>query len=334
MEEINVPKTLSLIDKLIKSNFIYVICGLIICLLITAIFYCAFLRPTSNFPVGVFYTVDKGVTLSDLATKLESESIIRSAFWFKVYFKLVHNEQEIKIGDYSLENKENSWILANRFSKGDYKIVIRKTTIPEGYSTKQIGKLLEQKYFKVSFDEFVQWSKRYEGYLFPDTYFWPMNISASESVTAMKLNFDKVTRDLKLRADSLKKNWSDIVKMASVIELEANTDIDRHIISGIFWRRLLIGMPLQSNATLKYIGVNDTFVLSNDDKIIESPYNSYLNKGLPPTPICNPGYEALDASLNPTKTSYLYFLTGRDGKMYYAKTYDEHLKNKASYLDR
>jgi UPF0755 protein len=116
--------------------------------------------------------------------------------------------------------------------------------------------LIEEKFFKITAAEFLQWTKRYEGKLFPDTYLWPVNETASEAVTAMKLNFDKQTKDVSAKTVLAKKDFTDILKMASIIELEANNDIDRHIISGIFWRRLSIGMPLQANSTLKYADAN------------------------------------------------------------------------------
>ena len=106
----------------------------------------------------------------------------------------------------------------------------------------------------------------------------------------------------------------------------------RQIVSGILWKRLSLGMALQVDASFKYINGKGTKDLSLADLKIDSPYNSYLYKGLPPTPICNPGLGSIQAALTPTQTAYLFFLTDKTGNMHYAKTYAEHLLNKQKYL--
>jgi UPF0755 protein len=106
----------------------------------------------------------------------------------------------------------------------------------------------------------------------------------------------------------------------------------RQIVAGILWKRLSLEMPLQVDASFKYINGKNTSNLTLEDLKIDSAYNSYLYKGLPPTPICNPGLSSITATLTPIKTNYLYFLTDRRGEMHYAKTYSEHLQNKELYL--
>lgn len=323
-----IPTNNTLRNKIVVFGLVITI----VAFLSVGIFLSYIISASADFPQNTLYTISKGQSVSSVATDLENSGYIRSAFWFKVYFRIAYDGKDLNYGDYSLKSPINLVTLANRLATGDYKIAILKTTIPEGYTNKQIGSVLEEKYFKITNAEFSDWTKKYEGYIFPDTYLWPMNISTQEAVSAMILNFEKITKDIKTQSQNQKQVWSDVIKVASIIEMEANTEIDRHIVSDILWRRLAIGMPLQVNATLKYIGIKDTFVLTNDKKAIESPYNTYLHRGLPPTPICNPGLQAIDAAVNPTKTKYLYFLTGYDGKMYYAKSYDEHLANRAKYL--
>ncbi|MBP9816793.1 MAG: endolytic transglycosylase MltG, partial [Candidatus Pacebacteria bacterium] len=104
-------------------------------------------------------------------------------------------------------------------------------------------------------------------------------------------------------------------------------------VSGILWNRIELGMPLQVDAVFGYIQDTQTYSPSFDDLEIESPYNTYRNKGLPPGPIANPGVNSILAAVTPTKTEYLYYLTGRDGKMYYAETFEAHKANRARYLD-
>ena len=121
--------------------------------------------------------------------------------------------------------------------------------------------------------------------------------------------------------------------MASLVEKEARTDANRRIVAGVLWNRLALGMPLQVDAVFGYIFDRDTYSPSFEDLKVDSPYNTYTHKGLPPGPISNPGLESIYAALYPTKTNYLYYLTGRDTLMHYAKTYAEHQANRRKYLD-
>jgi UPF0755 protein len=121
--------------------------------------------------------------------------------------------------------------------------------------------------------------------------------------------------------------------MASIIEKEAVKDVDRPKIAGVFYNRLEIGMPLQSDATIQYIFDERKHIVSYSDLKIDSPYNSYLNKGLPPTPIANPGIKSIEAALEPEDNDYLYFVATVDGGNNYSKTYDEHLKYVKEYKE-
>jgi len=128
------------------------------------------------------------------------------------------------------------------------------------------------------------------------------------------------------------KNWSDIVIMASIIEEEAATAKDRRIISGILWKRLLKGMHLGVDAPFAYdIGKNSATLTTIDLKY-DSPYNTYLYGGLPPTPITNPGLDSIDAALHPETSPYYYYLSDKGDTIHYAKTFDEHKVNKERYI--
>ncbi len=179
-----------------------------------------------------------------------------------------------------------------------------------------------------------------EGYLFPDTYRIYASSTVTDVIEKMLDNFDKKLTD-KMRADIRKQGKSiyEIVTMASIIEKEAPIDYqkddnhDARIISGIFWNRLKIGQGLQSDATLSYIFGDNDPTHSGRDLEVDSPYNTYKYRGLPPGPICNPGILAIEAAIYPIQTDYYYFLTplGKD-QVVYAHTYEEHLKNKYQYL--
>lgn len=178
-----------------------------------------------------------------------------------------------------------------------------------------------------------------EGYLFPDTYRVFASTSPNEVVSRLLDNFNrKLTSEMRAEIKRQGKSIHEIITMASIIEKEApifaQKDITAaKIVSGIFWNRLKIGMALQSDATLSYILNDKKPAHSGAELQVESPYNTYKYRGLPPGPIANPGMIAILAAIYPAKTDYFFFLTTFDGsKIYYAKNYDEHLRNKYLYM--
>jgi len=204
---------------------------------------------------------------------------------------------------------------------GRFPLVSLKITIPEGYNTRDIaGK------FKVfaNFDKenFLKLTPQNEGYLFPDTYFFTGRENEAEIIRIMRNNFQN-------KAGSVK---TEILIMASMLEREARTIKDKKIIAGILWKRLNNDMLLQVDATLNYLNNKTSLEMTKDDLKFDSPYNTYLYKGLPPTPICNPGLESIEAASQPTETEYWYYLSDKKGNIHYAKTFEEHKANKMRYL--
>jgi len=178
-----------------------------------------------------------------------------------------------------------------------------------------------------------------EGYLFPDTYRVYASSTVTEVIEKMLANFDqKLTPKMRDDIKAQDKTIYDIVTIASIVEKEAPLNYqsgdnrDARIIAGIFLNRLRIGQALQSDATLSYIYNDNKSAHSGAELDADSLYNTYKYKGLPPGPICNPGILAIEAAIYPIKTDYNYFLTTDTGDVVYARTYDEHLKNKYKYL--
>jgi UPF0755 protein len=132
--------------------------------------------------------------------------------------------------------------------------------------------------------------------------------------------------------DSFGKPYSQVVIMASILEAEARKLEDRRVIAGILWKRIQMDMPLQVDAPFEYVSSKNTFTLTTADLRLDSPYNTYTRKGLPPTPIGNPGLEAIQAAVTPIESPYLYYLSDKNGVFHYAETHDGHVKNKAKYL--
>lgn len=179
----------------------------------------------------------------------------------------------------------------------------------------------------------------FEGYLFPDTYRIYASSTVTEVIEKMLANFDnKLTPKMRADIASQGKTIYEIVTLASIVEKEAplnyqsGSNREARIIAGIFLNRLRIGQALQSDATLSYIFSDNKPAHSGNELEVDSPYNTYKYRGLPPGPICNPGILAIEAAIYPIKTDYNYFLTTDAGEVAYARTYDEHLKNKYKYL--
>jgi UPF0755 protein len=290
------------------------------------------LSSPASFPTGAYYSVDKGVGLSALADDLKTKNIIKNPFWFKTFSVLFGGTKGIIAGDYFLDNKQNTILIAYKFSRGDFRLTPIKVTIPEGLNIFEIAKIISEKFPQIPEETFSELAKVNEGYLFPDTYFFLPNVLAQDILLEMNKNFNLQIKTLDIEIDNFGKPLSDIIKMASIIEKEARTMEARQIIAGILWKRISIGMPLQVDVSFKYINGKVTKDLTLADLKIDSPYNSYLYKGLPPTPIANPGLDSIKATIKPIKTDYLYFLSDKNGGMHYAKDYAEHLHNKELYL--
>jgi UPF0755 protein len=313
-----------------KEKFIWLI-GI---LLVVFMGYYLFLhKPPEDFPLGTVITIESGESLQSITDLLYENHIIKSPFWFRTHVIIQGGEKKVKAGDYLLDYKEGPADLAYRFVHGQSHLVTTKITIPEGWNIYQIGDYLSTVLINFDKKSFLKLAKDKEGYLFPDTYFVSPAARPSKIVNLMENNFSlkeplipgigTTTRDLK-----------DVIIVASILEDEARTTESRRVISGILWKRLALGMPLQVDSTFIYINGKNTYELTSDDLKIDSPYNTYFYRGLPPTPIGNPGEDAIFSAVNPISTKYLYFLSSKSGKMYYATTFDEHIRNKELYLNK
>lgn len=266
--------------------------------------------PPSSFPRGTIVMVDAGSSLQSLALKLEREGVIRSPLAFRMAATILGGERDMKAGSYYLPRPQGPVQLAWRILHAKYDIDTIKITVPEGFTVKEISKLMSDDKFPFFDNELFERTAP-EGYLFPDTYFMPVTATATSTIRTMRDNFISKVFDLMPEIEESGRSLEDIVVMASIIEAETNNQPDREIVSGILWKRLSIGMPLQVDAEM----------------------GTYEYTGLPPKPIVNPGILSIKAAIHPKASSYLYYLHGRDGKTYYSKTFDEHVENKRKYLN-
>ncbi len=284
-----------------------------------------------TFTVGTLFSIEEGMTLDDIADELESEGYIRSSFLMKVIVKTVfRNGSGAVAGDYSFDKRLSTFGIARRILAGDFRLDPVRVTIPEGLNKYETADLLEL--YVDNFDTETFLSLATEGYLFPDTYFFPPHVTAERIVDVMRSNFDRRIATHKEEIEAFGKPLDEVITMASIIETEARKFETRKTISSILWRRFHEGMPLQVDVSFKYVNGKTTFDLTMADLGIDSPYNTYKYSGLPPTPIANPGLDSILAAATPTSTEYYFFLSDMDGEMHYARTFDEHLANKDKYL--
>jgi UPF0755 protein len=246
---------------------------------------------------------------------------------------MLGGEKKLIAGDYLLDKKEGPADLAFRITKGHFHLNTFKATIPEGWSVTQIGEYLKTNLISFDKSKFIKLAKEKEGYLFPDTYFISPTIKPEDMIKKMTDNFDLKIKSVTALSTSTK-TLKEIIIMASILEEEARTTESRRMVSGILWKRISLGMPLQVDSTFLYINGKTTYELTLEDLKINSPYNTYQYKGLPPGPISNPGLDAINAALNPIKSKYIYFLSSKSGTMHYATTFEEHKKNKELYLNK
>ncbi len=290
------------------------------------------LVPPPSFPVGTIFEIPDGATFSETAQALEEKGIIRSAFALRAYVAIVKDNHPVISGFYLLPEKEPLSMIAERIVVGEYRINRVKILIPEGFDVWNLEKALVSAMPTFDGEKFLTLAKKDEGYLFPDTYFFFTIVTPEEVIAKMRGNFNQKIKDISDKIKASGHSLSDVVIMASIIERETVTPADRRIVSGILWKRIKLGMPLQVDAAFNYVNGKSTYDLTFDDLQIDSRYNTYKYKGLPPGPIANPGLDTILASLEPTDTPYLYYLSGKDGIMHYAKTFEEHKKNKLKYL--
>jgi len=275
-------------------------------------------------------TIEKGETVKGAATILRENKIIRSSVLFNILIAVGGNH--VVEGDYFFYTPINIFQVFNRVSSGSYEIPTQSVTLFEGMTSEQMTESLKEVFPNFDATGFLTLAEEKEGYLFPDTYEFPTNVSPEKVIETLEENFNLKVEENRETIEESKYSLEEIIIMASIIEKEASRDTIQEI-SNILWKRIEIGMPLQVDAPFVYAINKSTFELTLDDLKEDHEYNTYTNKGLTPTAISNPGLEAMLAAAHPEKTSHLYFLTGSNGVMYFATNFESHKRNKALYLD-
>jgi len=273
------------------------------------------------------FIVHKNSSQKELVDKLRKDNLIRNKIIFS--FFLERKNITIQPGTYLLSGHMSLNQILNVLSRPPFEIWI---TIPEGLRKEEIAKIFQKKlgWKQSEVKEFIKSSE--EGYLFPDTYLF--NQKSSPQIVIKRLN-NQFQKEYNLLSFGDNINKKEITIIASLVQREAKNKQEMPVISGIIQNRLKASMPLDIDASLQYIRGNAQnwwSPITEKNKKIDSPFNTYKYKGLPPFPICNPGKEALKAALYPAKTNYFYYLHDPLGRIHYAKTYSEHLRNIKRYL--
>lgn len=289
--------------------------------------------PTTPFLKSELVVIPQDSKVVAIATQLEEQHIISHPFVFIGISRLLGYDRSIQPGAYLFSQPLGVLAVARTLANGDHGIISVRITLVEGATTFDMAKIFASKLPGISEEAFLDEALASEGYLFPETYFFTPGVTSSEIIARLRAQFDEQLLKSAPEIQSSKNTIPELVILASILEREARGEEDKKMVAGILLNRLRIGMPLQVDAVFGYIQRENGYTPTRTDLESDSPYNTYRNKGLPPGPICNPGLESLLASASPTSTKNLYYLTGKDGMMHYAKTFEEHKKNRALYLD-
>ena len=294
---------------------------------------------------AVNITVPPGTSVSGVADILAKNGVIGNTVVFQVYVRLNGYNSRLDAGQYHVPGGASMIEVAALLGHSLASEV--SVTIPEGYTSKQIADVLQQKGLfqaqayltAVQHDQFSQDflagrppGSNLEGFLFPDTYNFSAKATPDDVINAQLNRFgEQVTPALRAHAADHGLTLYQALVLASIVEREGRFNDDRGQIASVFYNRLAAGTPLQSDTTVQFAKGNPGAAITNADKAIDSPYNTYLHTGLPPGPICNPGLASIVAALTPAQTDFLYFLTDKDGHAHFSKTLAEHNAQAAQY---
>ncbi|PLX24824.1 endolytic transglycosylase MltG [Candidatus Parcubacteria bacterium] len=295
------------------------------------------------------FVIKSGQGVNEISNNLDEADIIKSKFVFETWLWLKKSEDKMQAGVYDVPGDISIRRLANMFMIGSESSQ-QAITLLEGWSRPFMAEAVAKAGY--SEEEFLEitskksdWQSNYdfledapdnaslEGYIFPDTYFVDDSTTLEIFVGKCLNNFDKkLTDELRQEIEKQGKSIFEVVTLASIIEREVPVSTDKKMIADVFLKRIDAGIGLQSDATINFITGKKDPTPSLDDLQVDSPYNTYKYRGLPPGPIASPGIDSIEAVLYPTSNDYYYFLTTPEGDVIYSVDHDEHVANKQKYL--
>lgn len=278
-----------------------------------------------------------GQSVRSIATTLKEAGVVRSELLLYALITAFYDPTNIYAGTYIFTPDTNVYAVARKLAANEVESNLVRITFPEGIRLTDMATIASNQLPNFDAAEYLTETDGLEGYLWPDTYFVPEQYTAQDIAELQRTTYAEQVAELAQYIASSTLSEVELVILASIIEREANDEESMKMVSGILQNRLEINMPLQADATIEYI--LDTPLnelpegqLALELRETESPYNTYKNTGLPPTPIGNPGKQAIEAAIYPTESNFYYYITGTDGEFYYARTLSEHNRNIELYL--
>lgn len=308
-----------------------------VALFVGVFFYQAFFSSTGTPGFAETFAVENGASFETVESELVARGYVASVWEFRLAFALVGGTR-VAPGGYALTRGMNVFGVANTLKEPPPYLWV---AIPEGFRKEQIADVLQESLAWTA-AQAKEWLVKdtatpfedAEGVYFPDTYLLPRAAGPAEVTERLRARFNEVFAPYAKAALAKNEKWTTIVTLASLIEREAAKN-DMPLVAGILWNRLAAGMPLQVDATLQYAAATTSpwwAPATAAEKKIDSPYNTYLHRGLPPHPIANPGLAAIQAALLPAQTDCLYYLHDKNGVIHCSATYREHLAFIRKYL--
>jgi UPF0755 protein len=322
-----------------SKKLLYISTFFIVLLILLGASYLAIVHYIYNSPSvkeDVFVAIPAGSGLSGISSKLLESGVIVNDKLFILFLIKEGWQDDLKAGEYKFEKGLTMSDVANKIVQGD--VQLDKVTIPEGLTVKEIARLLGEKGI-VPESEFINETQNkeliedllgpgvnsLEGYLFPETYSYSRSLTSKELITLMVQRFKAVYEPLSSLRNKINLTDTEILTLASIVEKETGAGFERPLISAVFQNRLRIGMKLDSDPTVIYgMGNNYNGNLRKRDLRQYTEYNTYVIKGLPPSPIANPGEDSIMAVLNPADVKYLYFVSKGDGTHHFSNSLREH----------
>lgn len=318
-----------------------------LCLLIASF---VFLKKVSKFSSTPFdatgkeikFNINSGQNLSTISDNLQNNGIIKNSFFFKILASYKESSRKLKAGEYILSASKTPLEILSIITKGSVKLY--KLTLPEGLNIKEVAQRVEQAGFGAS-ENFLLLAENQEfarklgidqvsleGYLYPETYFFPKNTPQQKIIAAMVQAFNKAyNKEFRKQTIDMGFSIHEVVTLASIIEKETGAAKERPVISSVFHNRLKKGMRLESDPTVIY-GIKDfNGNITRKDLRTWTPYNTYKIKALPPGPIANPGGLSIKAALYPDKTDYIFFVSKKDTTHKFSRTIQGHNKAVRKY---
>lgn len=308
-------------------------------------------KATGSLKEDLLFSVEPGEPARSVAERLKEAGAIQSEYIFLAHLAKNGERGKLQKGMYILTPKDTVTAIAKRMVRGEVTRNDIKVTFPEGWPIKLMADRLTtlglpgEEFYELAMKPDPKWRIEYpflksapqgatlEGFLFPDTYQFEPTVTAEEVIDRMLATFgQKIGKEVEAGAVARQKTVFEMVTLASIVEEEGRTTEDRKIVADVFWKRLAVGQPFQSDATVNYVLGTFKEQPTFEDIENQSPYNTYVHAGLPPGPISNPGLESLRATINPTPNPYFYFLNNLETKeMFFGVTYEDHLANRKAH---